>query len=360
MQIAQFSLMATSQRVDSANGVIYGVSVITEGQAAGHDLWIDSASVEKIKELSKGGTKVKINHPQKGENPPFETTAGSLENFRIEGKQLRADLHLLKSDAYFDKIIEMASKMPDKFGLSVRIEQDIEKKDGKEFCRPTAITSVDLVDEPAANPTGLFSKGDKDEVKMSADGKTHTKECMCKTCMAYSKKTKSMSAIFAKALSLPETATETEIALELTKQLAANKPADLTELQKKIDSASTTLAELQAKNKEGIELAKKNEVAALVAEAGRDGKTIPLSDVQLAKMDVVDIKDMITRLPKGTVSLQKKKPAVPVNDKGEPVQLDRSTPEGRQAVIAFCRERREAGAAQLGQFIRQQTESAIN
>lgn len=361
MKLSAFSTIATGGRINAATGVIHGVSVITEGEAEGHDLWIDEATITKLKELCKGSVKVKINHPKKGESPPFQSTAGNLENFYIDGRQLRADLHLLKSDEFYDKIVEMSEKMPEDFGLSVRIEQEVEKKDGKEFCRPLSIESVDLVDAPAANPNGLFSK------PADMEGYCNCGKDGCKKCADYAKKLseknkkeKSMSAIIAKALGLSADASEETIALELTKKLDANKPQDLTALEKKVKDAETTLSELQRKGIEQVSLAKKNEIDALMAEAARDGKVVPLDndDLYTTKDSVhsihtepTQLAKMISKLPKGAVALAKKSSiAVPKNGKGE--EFNRRTPEGDENMKEFCRQAQANGAEQLTQLIR--------
>lgn len=88
----------------------------------------------------------------------FYHIVGKLENFRIDGESLRADLHLLKTHEQYPRILEMASTMAEAFGLSVSSVATGEKIDGKEYLRCEELNSVDLVDRPAANPTGLFSE----------------------------------------------------------------------------------------------------------------------------------------------------------------------------------------------------------
>ncbi len=83
--------------------------------------------------------------------------AGSLRAFRIDGDQLRADLHLLEPHPARERILEMAEKMPASFGLSIAYLGGDEEKNGTAFARITELLSVDLVSDPAANPTGLFA-----------------------------------------------------------------------------------------------------------------------------------------------------------------------------------------------------------
>lgn len=315
-----FRAIETNQAVDCESGVIRGVSVITVGEAAGHNLWVDGDTLSQLNELSgkRGSIKVKINHPVDGSTPAFESTAGQLNNFRVEGNHVRADLELLKSEALYDKIMEMAQQMPKDFGLSVRVAYEKETKDGKDFLRPTDIESVDLVDSPAANPNGLFS---------AKPAKQPTN--------------KPMSALIAKALGLAETASEPEVVAELSKRLDAAKPTDLTELTKQITGFTAKITELDQKAKDAAESARKTEVAALVAEASRDGKVVPLTDAQLAKMDIADIKEMLTKLPKSQVSLQRKPMELPKNKDGVRLQ-------GRE-LVEFCRQKQAEGIEALNQ-----------
>lgn len=141
--------------VDAQKGIISGVSVITMGEAKGHNLWIDETTLSQVMAAGQAferGVKVKIDHKS-----GFAGIVGSLRNFRIEGEQVKGDLHLLKSHDAFDNIIELASDIPDTFGLSISFSGKPEKKEARKCARCTELYSIDLVDQPAANPAGLFS-----------------------------------------------------------------------------------------------------------------------------------------------------------------------------------------------------------
>jgi hypothetical protein len=314
-ETTQFASIATRQSVDAKEGIIRGVSVVTEGEATGHNLFIDSTTIKQVLDTASayaGGLKVKVNHGK-----ALESIVGVLKNFAIDGKQLRADLHLLKSSSEHAKIIEMAETMPEAFGLSLSFSNHPEEIEGKQFSRCAEIYSADLVDSPAANPSGLFSTNTDKTTNINI-----------------------MSKAIALALSLPETATEEEIALALKTRLEANKPTDLSKVTADIEAAKTELATLMTSAKEASAAAKKTEISALVAEASRDGKVVPLTDVQLSKMDVADIKEMIVKLPKAQVTLARK-PAAPVDKDGK--ELTRNSP----GIQEFCRSKREEGAAAL-------------
>lgn len=141
--------------IDAQNAVIAGVSVITVGEAKGHGMQIDEQTLAEVKaaaETYSGGLKVKTDH-----YTGFNEIVGTLKNFTIDGDQLRADLYLLKNHDATPRILEMAELMPDTFGLSISFSGQHEEQGETVFARCSEIYSADLVDAPAANPTGLFS-----------------------------------------------------------------------------------------------------------------------------------------------------------------------------------------------------------
>ena len=141
--------------IDAAAATIKNVSVITAGEARGHGMQIDEKTLLQVKaaaETYAGGLKVKTDHYS-----GFNEIVGALKNFTIDGDQLRADLFLLKNHDATARIIEMAELMPDTFGLSISFSGEHEESGETVFARCSEIYSADLVDAPAANPTGLFS-----------------------------------------------------------------------------------------------------------------------------------------------------------------------------------------------------------
>lgn len=141
--------------IDAQAATITGVSVITVGEAKGHGMLIDAQTLLQVKEAAEtysGGLKVKTDH-----YTGFNEIVGTLKNFVIDGDQLRADLYLLKNHDATPRILEMAELMPDTFGLSISFSGEHEEQGDTVFARCSEIYSADLVDAPAANPTGLFS-----------------------------------------------------------------------------------------------------------------------------------------------------------------------------------------------------------
>jgi len=149
----QFSV--AQSRIDAETGEILGVSLITEGAVCGHDCFADDQTIQTVLEACQkaGRVKVKQNH-----GTDVGSIVGSLRNFRIEGKQVRADLHLLKSSPSFEHVLEMAKEMPAQLGLSIAFKPEFETIKDKRFVRCSEIFSCDIVDTPACNPAGLFSK----------------------------------------------------------------------------------------------------------------------------------------------------------------------------------------------------------
>ncbi len=183
--------------IDSANGIIYGVSVCTEGEALGHGVWLDSefiADVVSFGNAYKKGVKARFGHPNmSGES--LGTFIGRFKNFRVEGTKAIADLYLDESAKetpngnLYDYILKLAQN-PDVFGSSIVFAIDsyyFKKTTGenisssdhyknqdegsvdysleldnygykKYYVKMKELYGADLVDEPAANPDGLFSQ----------------------------------------------------------------------------------------------------------------------------------------------------------------------------------------------------------
>ena len=149
---------ALTGRIDAAEGVIYGVAVITKGPALGHGMSVDDTTLAGVVAQAntyEGGMKVKLDHTDSA-----GAIVGYLRGFRIEGDAVRADLTLLKSSPHRAYVLEIASTIPDTFGLSISFSGADEKIGDHVFARCTEIYSADIVSEPAANPSGLFQVGD--------------------------------------------------------------------------------------------------------------------------------------------------------------------------------------------------------
>jgi hypothetical protein len=135
--------------------IIEGVSIISVGEAKGHGLFVDDITLQEVKACAEsyaGGVKVNLDH-----GAGIKDIVGFCDNFRIVGKKLVADLNLLETAEKRAYVLEIASRMPDTFGISIAFSGPVRKKDGRSFASCTELYSADLVQTPAANPTGLFS-----------------------------------------------------------------------------------------------------------------------------------------------------------------------------------------------------------
>lgn len=136
-------------RLEEDSTIIPNVYILSQGEARGHDLFIDKTSIEKAYDLmskAPNGVKVKMNH-----GSGLESVLGFARNPRIEGDKLMADLHLLKSSPHYALVKEMANEAPDQFGVSLAFLNESETIGGKDYIRPQRIESADLVSSPASN-----------------------------------------------------------------------------------------------------------------------------------------------------------------------------------------------------------------
>jgi hypothetical protein len=225
--------------IDAAAATIKNVSVITVGEARGHGMQIDEKTLLQVKaaaETYSGGLKVKTDHYS-----GFNEIVGALKNFTIDGDQLRADLFLLKNHDATARIIEMAELMPDTFGLSISFSGEHEEKGETVLARCSEIYSADLVDTPAANPTGLFSaKVDSEKTVMDE------KQIADAIAAALAPVIEDMAALQAKLAKMEETPEDEEKVMEehddKEKEMTEDeeKPEDMTA------KLSAELAELKA------------------------------------------------------------------------------------------------------------------
>jgi hypothetical protein len=149
---------ASTGAIDSEAGVIRGVSLITKGPALGHGVMIDDKTLEQVKTAAEqyaGGLKVKLDH-----SGGAGDIVGYIDALRIDGEKLLGDLHLLQNSPHRAYILEIAQRIPDTFGLSIAFSGPSEKSSDKltTLQRCSEIYSVDLVSEPAANPSGFFAR----------------------------------------------------------------------------------------------------------------------------------------------------------------------------------------------------------
>jgi len=130
------------------------VSILTAGEAKGHNLLIDETSLQQALTVAQSMGRIKVTNGHGAQQ--VMDILGFVENFRIEGSRLLGDLTLLNSEKA-DYVANLASLMPDQFGLSLTFSGVPEDRAGERFARVTEIYDVSVVTQPAANPAGMFS-----------------------------------------------------------------------------------------------------------------------------------------------------------------------------------------------------------
>jgi len=170
-------------------GVIHGASVITRGEAEGHYMWIDNefnAAVAKQLDAAKRGVKMRFTHPSLS-GDGLGSFLGRAMDAKQVGDQVTADLHFSQTahntpdGDLANYVMDLAENDPEAFGMSIVFRHDRgaedkhtannENEDG-DFTSPDpanksnlpharlqSLKAVDVVDSPAANPSGLFHRG---------------------------------------------------------------------------------------------------------------------------------------------------------------------------------------------------------
>lgn len=191
-----FRVMPVKDKIESVHqgggyrkaGLISGVSVITKGEALGHDLWIDDVFLHEvagaINNASNAGIKSRFTHPSLS-GDGLGRFVGRVRDAEIDGDKVIADQHFSESAhitpdgnlaAY---LMKLAEEDPTSYGLSIVFDMDTEEmaafeamhSDGESFMSPDvdndrdlpharlkSLRAIDAVDDPAANPDGLFRR----------------------------------------------------------------------------------------------------------------------------------------------------------------------------------------------------------
>lgn len=169
-------------------GLIEGVSVITEGEALGHDFWIDNQFNTQVAAAINSrdkGVKSRFTHPGLS-GDGLGKLAGRVMSAEVEGNRVVAEQHFTQSGHKTPDgdlagyLMDLAEESPADYGLSIVFMHDVgemdrfaaEHTDEKgAFISPDPLNvnnyphsrlgelmAVDAVDEPAANPGGLFHR----------------------------------------------------------------------------------------------------------------------------------------------------------------------------------------------------------
>ena len=130
------------------------VSVITAGPALGHGMVVDADTLDQVVQAGNAAGQVKV---LSDHSASISNIIGYLEGFALDGGRVRADLILFESHDGFSYFSEIISTLPTQIGFSISFAGiPREAQDGTILANVTNLYSVDLVLNPAANPTGVF------------------------------------------------------------------------------------------------------------------------------------------------------------------------------------------------------------
>lgn len=130
------------------------VSVITAGPALGHGMVVDADTLDQVVQAGNAAGQVKV---LSDHSSSISNIIGYLEGFALDGGRVRADLVLFESHDGFSYFSEIISTLPTQIGFSISFAGiPREAKDGTVLANVSQLWSVDLVLNPAANPTGVF------------------------------------------------------------------------------------------------------------------------------------------------------------------------------------------------------------
>lgn len=192
---------------DFGAGLIKGFAVITRGEALGHGLWLDADFIQQVATAmgrKRAGLKTRFTHPSLS-GDGLGKMLGRAKGGELDGDTVRGDLHFTSASHKSPDgdlagyVMDLAAEDPEAFGASIVYEPDVEAEekfieahggelviddygfatvqdfespdpDNKQnlpHARLKALLAVDVVDDPAANPTGMFYRGQ--EIATEAD-----------------------------------------------------------------------------------------------------------------------------------------------------------------------------------------------
>jgi hypothetical protein len=129
------------------------VSILTVGEAKGHNLLIDQTSLKQALAVALSMKRIKVTM---GHGAEVSGILGYIDGFKIEGDRLMGDLTLFNTnEAQF--VQHLANVLPEGFGLSLTFSGVPEQVAGDRFARVDEIYDISVVSTPAANPAGMFS-----------------------------------------------------------------------------------------------------------------------------------------------------------------------------------------------------------
>jgi hypothetical protein len=129
------------------------VSILTVGEAKGHDLLIDQTSLEQALAVAQTMKRIKVTM---GHGAQVDGILGYIDSFVIKGDRLMGDLTLFSTtQAQF--VQHLATVLPEGFGLSLTFSGVPAEMGGNRYARVSEIYDISVVSTPASNPAGMFS-----------------------------------------------------------------------------------------------------------------------------------------------------------------------------------------------------------
>ena len=178
-------------------GLIRGASVIARGEAKGHGEWIDGELLDQVTAAinQAEGVKSRFAHPGLS-GDGLGKALGVFRTARRDGDRVLADLHFFETahqtpdGDLAEYVMGFAEESPEHFGVSIAFKPDYgamkahegeHSDDDGNFTSPdpqniknyphirmAELYAADVVDEPAANPDGLFHRGQEIAVEAEA------------------------------------------------------------------------------------------------------------------------------------------------------------------------------------------------
>jgi hypothetical protein len=186
-------------KVDRDAGMIRDFAVVTRGEATGHQLWLDKTFLDSVRTAGNGrerGIKSRFTHPGLS-GDGLGKLLGRATNFHRRGEKVFADLGFVDSAKktpggdLAGYVMDLAEETPDLFGASIVFDSDYgamdkfrannknekgkfvspdeDNKNNFEHARLADLRAADIVDDPAANPDGMFSFAPGSELAMRAE-----------------------------------------------------------------------------------------------------------------------------------------------------------------------------------------------
>lgn len=152
-----FSISLNGSKIDPSTSTIRQVSLISMGEARGHDCYVDQTTLQQVFDCLTEMTTLKV---KSDHGSGVLSTIGYVDSFCLGNGKVIGDLHIYDSEPERPRIFEIAQKNPTHFGMSLEFEGIDQLSNGKKFARCSDVSAVALVSDPAANKS-LFGKSTK-------------------------------------------------------------------------------------------------------------------------------------------------------------------------------------------------------